>query len=88
MPTNVKTYDGTGDPEDHVTVFQTVTKIERWAMPTWCHMFNSKLIGSTRVWFGTLPPESIDSYVVLRKAFFGNFLQQMKYIKDPMEINH
>ncbi|GJU07804.1 hypothetical protein Tco_1124234 [Tanacetum coccineum] len=23
-------------------------KVERWAMPTWCHMFNSTLTGSTR----------------------------------------
>ncbi|GJV80627.1 hypothetical protein Tco_1516497 [Tanacetum coccineum] len=28
MPTNVKTYDGTGDPEDHLKIFQTATKIE------------------------------------------------------------
>ncbi|GJS73365.1 hypothetical protein Tco_0706206 [Tanacetum coccineum] len=46
-------------------------KIERWIMPTWCHMFNSTLIGSARVWFDKLPSESIDSYEVLRKAFLG-----------------
>ncbi|GJV32952.1 reverse transcriptase domain-containing protein [Tanacetum coccineum] len=63
-------------------------KIERWAMPTWCHMFNSTLIGSARVWFDKLPSESINSYEVLRKAFLGNFLQQKKYIKDPVEIHH
>ncbi|GKA75214.1 hypothetical protein Tco_0781592 [Tanacetum coccineum] len=28
MPTNVKTYDGTGDPEDHLKIFQTAAKIE------------------------------------------------------------
>ncbi|GKB89925.1 reverse transcriptase domain-containing protein, partial [Tanacetum coccineum] len=88
MPTNVKTYDGTGDPEDHLKIFQTAKKIERWAMPTWCHMFNSTLIGSARVWFDKLPPESIDSYEVLRKAFLGNFSQQKKYIKDPVEIHN
>ncbi|GKC22964.1 reverse transcriptase domain-containing protein [Tanacetum coccineum] len=32
--------------------------------------------------------ESIDSYDALRKAFLGNFLQQNKYIKDPVEIHH
>ncbi|GKA71243.1 reverse transcriptase domain-containing protein [Tanacetum coccineum] len=48
MPSNVKTYDGTGDPEDHLKYFQAAAKIERWAMPTWCHMFNSTLIGSAR----------------------------------------
>nr|GEY11565.1 reverse transcriptase domain-containing protein [Tanacetum cinerariifolium] len=48
MPNNIKTYDGTGDPEDHVKVFQAVAQVERWAMPTWCHMFNSTLIGAAR----------------------------------------
>ncbi|GJV19086.1 hypothetical protein Tco_1368106 [Tanacetum coccineum] len=82
MPTNVKTYDGTGDPEDHLKIFQTAAKVERWAIPTWCHMFNSTLIGSARVWFDKLPPESIDSYEVLRKAFLGNFSQQRIH-QDP-----
>nr|GEZ98407.1 reverse transcriptase domain-containing protein [Tanacetum cinerariifolium] len=46
MPNNIKTYDGTGDPEDHVKIFQAAAQVERWAMPTWCHMFNSTLIGA------------------------------------------
>nr|GFB82435.1 reverse transcriptase domain-containing protein [Tanacetum cinerariifolium] len=48
MPNNIKTYDGTGDPGDHVKVFQAATQVERWAMPTWCHMFSSTLIGAAR----------------------------------------
>ncbi|GJS02241.1 reverse transcriptase domain-containing protein [Tanacetum coccineum] len=87
MPSNVKMYDGTEDPEDHLNIFQTAAKVERWAMLTWCHMFNSTLIGSARLWFDELPPESIDSYVGLRKAFLTNFLQQKKHIKDPVEIH-
>nr|GEX88902.1 reverse transcriptase domain-containing protein [Tanacetum cinerariifolium] len=34
MPDNIKTYDGTGDPEDHVKIFQAAAQVERWAMPT------------------------------------------------------
>nr|GEY01326.1 reverse transcriptase domain-containing protein [Tanacetum cinerariifolium] len=83
MPNNVKTYDGTGDPEDHVKVFQAATQVEMWAMPTRCHMFNSTLIGATRVWFDELPPESIDGYKDLRAAFLTYFIQQKKYVKDP-----
>ncbi|GJR32119.1 hypothetical protein Tco_1108351 [Tanacetum coccineum] len=48
MPNNVKTYDETGDPEDYVKIFQAAAKVERWAMPTWCHRFNSTLIGTSR----------------------------------------
>ncbi|GJR22880.1 hypothetical protein Tco_0971407 [Tanacetum coccineum] len=46
MPSHIKTYDGSEDPEDHLKIFQTATKTERWAMPTWCHMFNSTLLGN------------------------------------------
>ncbi|GJX69866.1 reverse transcriptase domain-containing protein [Tanacetum coccineum] len=88
MPSHVKTYDGSGDPEDHLKLFQAAAKTERWAMPTWCHMFNSTLTGNARVWFDKLPRESIDSYEDLRTAFRENYLQQTKHIKDPVEIHH
>nr|GEW23937.1 reverse transcriptase domain-containing protein [Tanacetum cinerariifolium] len=88
MPNNVKTYDGTGDPEDHVKDFQASAQVERWAMPTLCHMFNSTLIGAARVWFDELPPESIDGYKDLRAAFLTYFMQQKKYVKDPVEIHN
>ncbi|GJX57362.1 hypothetical protein Tco_0287259 [Tanacetum coccineum] len=34
MPSHVKTYDGSGDPEDHLKLFQSAAKTEGWAMPT------------------------------------------------------
>ncbi|GJX01732.1 reverse transcriptase domain-containing protein [Tanacetum coccineum] len=78
MPSHVKTYDGSGDPEDHLKLFQSAVKTQRWAMPTWCHMFNSTLTGNARVWFDKLPKESIDSYDDLRATFRENYLQQTK----------
>ncbi|GJX98594.1 reverse transcriptase domain-containing protein [Tanacetum coccineum] len=88
MPSHVKTYNGSEDPEDHLKIFQAAAKTERWAMPTWCHMFNSTLTGNARVWFDDLPPESIDSYNDLREAFLKNYLQQKKCIKDPIVLHN
>ncbi|GJY50301.1 reverse transcriptase domain-containing protein [Tanacetum coccineum] len=88
MPNNVKTYDGTGDPEDHVKKIQAAAQVEHWAMPTWYHMFNSTLIGAARVWFDELPSESIDGYKDLKEAFLAYFMQQKKYVKDPVEIHN
>ncbi|GJT36933.1 hypothetical protein Tco_0936798, partial [Tanacetum coccineum] len=68
MPNNVKTYDGIEDPEDHVKIFQAAAQVKRWTIPTWCHMFNSTLIGTARVWFDELPSESIDGYKDLKAA--------------------
>ncbi|GJZ13148.1 reverse transcriptase domain-containing protein [Tanacetum coccineum] len=88
MPSHIKTYDGSEDPKDHLKIFQPAAKTERWAMPTWCHMFNSTLTGNARVWFDDLPAESIDIYDDLKKAFLENYLQQKKCIKDPIEIHN
>ncbi|GJU54534.1 reverse transcriptase domain-containing protein [Tanacetum coccineum] len=88
MPSHVKTYDGSGDSEDHLKLFQAAAKTERWAMPTWCHMFNSTLTGYARVWFDKLLREFIDSNEDLRTTFRENYLQQTKHIKDPVEIHH
>ncbi|GJR62909.1 reverse transcriptase domain-containing protein [Tanacetum coccineum] len=71
------------DPEDHLKIFQSAAKTKRWAMPTWCHMFNSTLTGNARVWFDDLTKETINSYDDLKKAFLENYLQQKKFIKDP-----
>nr|GEX03967.1 reverse transcriptase domain-containing protein [Tanacetum cinerariifolium] len=57
MPNNVKTYDETGDPEDHVKNFQASA-------------------------------QSIDSYKDLKAAFLAYFMQQKKYVKDPVEIHN
>ncbi|GJT67969.1 reverse transcriptase domain-containing protein [Tanacetum coccineum] len=76
------------DPEDHVKNFQAAAQVEHWVMPTWCHMFNSTLIGATRVWFDELPLESIDGYKDLKAAFLAYFMQQKKYVKNPVEIHN
>nr|GEU94975.1 reverse transcriptase domain-containing protein [Tanacetum cinerariifolium] len=88
MPSHVKTYDISEDSEDHLKIFQAPAKVKHWAMPTWCHMFNSIITGSARVWFDDLPPESVDSYDELKEAFLANFRQQKKCIKNPVEIHH
>nr|GEY91807.1 reverse transcriptase domain-containing protein [Tanacetum cinerariifolium] len=70
------------------TCEEAAAQVERWAMPTWCHMFNSTLIGAARVWFDKLPPESIDGYKDMKVAFQSYFMQQKKYVKDPVEIHN
>ncbi|GJV47207.1 reverse transcriptase domain-containing protein [Tanacetum coccineum] len=73
MPSHVKTYDGSGDPEDHLKLFQSAARTEGWAMPTWCHMFNSTLTGKPRLLvFDKLPKKSIDSYEDLRQSVRGS----------------
>ncbi|GKG03584.1 hypothetical protein Tco_0311220 [Tanacetum coccineum] len=64
MPNNMKTFDGIGDPEDNLKIFQAVAQ------------------------FDELPPESIDGYKGLKAVFLAYFMQQKKYVKDPVEIHN
>ncbi|GJW61825.1 reverse transcriptase domain-containing protein [Tanacetum coccineum] len=43
---------------------------------------------AARVWFDEIPPESIDGYKDLKPAFLAYFMQQKKYVKDPIEIHN
>nr|GEZ67776.1 reverse transcriptase domain-containing protein [Tanacetum cinerariifolium] len=86
MPANVKTYDGTGDPDDHLKIFESAATIKNWPQPVWCHMFNSMLVGNAWNWFSKLPRRSIDGFKELRRAFCLNFTQRKKYAKNPVEL--
>nr|GEW09068.1 reverse transcriptase domain-containing protein [Tanacetum cinerariifolium] len=85
---HIKTYERSEELEDHLKIFHAADKTERWAMPTWCHMFNSTLTGNARVCFDDLPPKSIDRYDDLKKAFLENYPQHKKYIKDPIKLHN
>ncbi|GKD69703.1 hypothetical protein Tco_1323793 [Tanacetum coccineum] len=43
---------------------------------------------AARVWFDELPPESIDGNKDLKAGFLAYFMQQKKYVKDPVEIHN
>ncbi|GJR79824.1 reverse transcriptase domain-containing protein [Tanacetum coccineum] len=81
-------YSKSEDSKRETILHRAAAKTERWAMPIWCHMFNSMLTENARVWFDKLPRESIDSYEDLRTTFRENYLQQTKHIKDPVVIHH
>ncbi|GJY15922.1 hypothetical protein Tco_0386344 [Tanacetum coccineum] len=57
MPNNVKTYDGTGDPEDHLKIFQAAAQVERWAKEAKVRHENLKVV---------LHPSFLDQEVAIR----------------------
>ncbi|GJS86116.1 reverse transcriptase domain-containing protein [Tanacetum coccineum] len=48
MPANIKLYDGTTDPEDHLSQFSSAANSREWPTPVWCRMFQQTLDGSAR----------------------------------------
>ncbi|GKD52694.1 hypothetical protein Tco_1281670 [Tanacetum coccineum] len=60
-PTNLKIYDGSTDPDDHITHFVGAANQGEWEMPVWCQMFQQTLDGPARGWFDRLPNGCIDN---------------------------
>ncbi|GKF57439.1 hypothetical protein Tco_0170976, partial [Tanacetum coccineum] len=73
MPTSLKIYDGSTDPDDHITRFVREANQGEWEMPVWCRMFHQTLDGPARGWFGRLPNGCIDSWTDLRDKFSERF---------------
>ncbi|XP_035839002.1 uncharacterized protein LOC118486570 [Helianthus annuus] len=86
IPSHIKTYDGTEDPEDHLQIFTGAARIERWSNAKCRLMFMQTLVGSARIWFNDLPTRSVRSFDDLSKGFLANFSQQRRYVKDATVI--
>ncbi|PWA89901.1 gag protein [Artemisia annua] len=86
VPTNLRTYDGTTDPDDHLTVFMGTMDIHKLPEPAWCRFFQITLSGAARFWYDNLAPGSIDGFYQLRDKFRANFLQQRRFQKTQAEI--
>ncbi|GKC94485.1 reverse transcriptase domain-containing protein [Tanacetum coccineum] len=86
MPTNIKLYDGTTDPEDHLGRFANAVNSGEWPMPVWCRIFQQTLDGPARGWFERLSANSIDEWADLRQAFTTRYSVRKACFKEPHEI--
>ncbi|PWA49878.1 reverse transcriptase domain-containing protein [Artemisia annua] len=85
VPTNLRTYDGLSDPDDHLTVFMGTTDVHNLPEPAWCRFFHITLCGAARFWYDNLAHGSIDGFHQLRSKFRANFLQQRRFQKTQAE---
>ncbi|GJV64291.1 hypothetical protein Tco_1475119 [Tanacetum coccineum] len=86
-PTNLKIYDGSTDPNDHITRFVGAANQGEWEMPVWCRMFQQTLDRPARGWFDRLPNGCINNWTDLREAFVERFSLRRKCCKDPTEVS-
>ncbi|PWA77993.1 gag protein [Artemisia annua] len=86
VPTNLRTYDGMSDPDDHLTIFMGTMNVHKLLEPAWCRFFHITVCRAARFWYDNLSPRSINSFHVLRDKFRANFLQQRRFQKTQAEI--
>ncbi|WZZ14828.1 hypothetical protein YC2023_107917 [Brassica napus] len=74
---NIKMYDGTGDPDDHIAQYkqrmQAVTLPKESREATMCKGFGCTLIGPALQWNINLPTRSISSFAGLSDKFVEQF---------------
>ncbi|GKB82060.1 reverse transcriptase domain-containing protein [Tanacetum coccineum] len=87
MPTNIKLYDESTDPENHLGHFASAANSGEWPMPVCCRMFQQSLDGPARGWFERLPANSINEWSNLGEAFTARYSVRKACFKEPHEIS-
>ncbi|KAL8135945.1 hypothetical protein AgCh_010532 [Apium graveolens] len=70
---NFDSFDGLGDPEEHLNYFEQIAQIYYYNNLTKSRFFASTLKGGVQRWFSRIPSRSIHSWKEFRGAFFGRF---------------
>ena len=66
-------YDGTMNPNEHVTAYLTQVGLHTAEDALWCRIFLTSLKGAALRWFTRLPTQSIDCFGTLATKFGAQF---------------
>ncbi|RYR24755.1 hypothetical protein Ahy_B02g058283 [Arachis hypogaea] len=81
-PTDMK-YDGTKDPQEHLTAFEARMNLEGAADAVRCRAFPVTLAGVAIKWFNALPNGSIASFHDVTRKFMAQFTTRITKAKQP-----
>ena len=85
MPT-IKTYDGAGDPANHVRTFSNALLLLQTTDAIKCRAFPQTLGGMAQRWYSRLPPNSVGSFKDLSKAFISQFISGKTHEKSSASL--
>ncbi|XP_072056314.1 uncharacterized protein [Arachis hypogaea] len=84
-PTDMK-YDGTKDPQEHLTAFEAKMNLEGVADAVRCRAFPVTLAGPAIKWFNALPNESIAGFHNITRKFMAQFTTRITKAKHPISL--
>ncbi|XP_025702529.1 uncharacterized protein [Arachis hypogaea] len=84
-PTDMK-YDGTKDPQEHLTAFEARMNLEGAADAVQCRAFPVTLAGPAIKWFNTLPNGSIAGFHDITRKFMAQFTTRITKAKHPISL--
>ncbi|GKV17775.1 hypothetical protein SLEP1_g28236 [Rubroshorea leprosula] len=87
---HLETYDGSGDPDEHLYTYQAIMRIQNANDAMMCKVFPATLKSTARRWYHKLPRHSIDSYSQLAKLFSNKFASKREIkctATELMQVN-
>ncbi|GJT15654.1 reverse transcriptase domain-containing protein [Tanacetum coccineum] len=81
-------YDGKGDPDNYLHIFEGAIRMQKWVMPVACHMFTYTLKDSARIWWNSQKAGSILNYEGLKAKFRSHLSQQKKLTKTHLAVHN
>ncbi|GKD68338.1 reverse transcriptase domain-containing protein, partial [Tanacetum coccineum] len=88
MPSHIGSYDGKGDPNNFLHLFEGAICMQKWFMPVACHMFTYTLKDSALIWWNSQKIGSILNYEDLKAKFRSHFSQQKKFTKTHLAVHN
>ncbi|XP_021743268.1 uncharacterized protein LOC110709365 [Chenopodium quinoa] len=82
----VGAYDGTGNPEEHITSHRNLMYLQSIDDATWCKCFPATLKGVAQDWFNSLPAGCINCFTTLSFLFVGNFSYNIPPRKTSLNL--
>ncbi|XP_072071983.1 uncharacterized protein [Arachis hypogaea] len=84
-PTDMR-YDGTQDPQEHLTAFEARMNLEGVGDEVRCHAFPITLAGPAIRWFNNLPQGSVTRFSDISRAFLAQFTTRIAKAKHPINL--
>nr|XP_025690908.1 uncharacterized protein LOC112792020 [Arachis hypogaea] len=79
-------YDGTKDPQEHLTAFEVRMNLEGVGDTVRCRAFPVTLAGLAIRWFNALPQESITAFADISQSFLAWFTTRIAKAKHPINL--
>ncbi|XP_016173433.1 uncharacterized protein LOC107615936 [Arachis ipaensis] len=79
-------YDGTQDPQEHLTAFEAKMNLEGVGDEVRCRTFPVTLAGPAIRWFNSLPQGSVAKFSDISHAFLAQFTTRIAKAKHPINL--
>lgn len=79
-------YDGSGDPEEHLSRFENMAMLHCYGDQIKCKVFLTTLTDSAQRWFEKLEPNSIKSFAEFQSLFLHHFSSSKRHRKTVFSL--